>query len=338
MRSYDVGVMAAPERLLAVIELQNAIAAAALNADEVMSLVADRVPTLTGGTGGIVAVMEADELVYRAVGNLPKLPPETRVAKAETLARICIDDRAALRIDDIATDARADATSRARFASLGAKALIAVPLLYGEAAVGVIEAVGSKPFTEADVETLRLLAQIIAIALHRAYTYPRPRFDSHYDALTGLANKGSFDERILAELARNKRYGHSFSLATLKLDGLETACDRFGQAAADELLRAVATILKTHTRAIDACFRLAADELAIVMPGTSLEGAQILVERCRAHIVEVAHCDNTVTPSFGVVAAADESVDELLARALAMLTSDKQHRRRSRTNPPIKTT
>jgi len=75
-----------------------------------------------------------------------------------------------------------------------------------------------------------------------------------------------------------------------------------------------------------------------VMPGTSLEGAQILVERCRAHISEVAHCDNTVTPSFGVVAAGDESVDELLARALAVLTSDKQHRRRSRTNPPIKTT
>ena len=329
--------MAAPERLLAVIELQNAIAAAALNADEVMSLVADRVPTLTGAIGGIVAVLEGDDLVYRAVGNLPRLPPETRVAKAETLARTCIDDRAALRIDDIATDARADATARTRFTSLGAKALIAVPLLYGEAAVGVIEAVGGKPFAESDVETLRLLAQIIAIALHRAYTYPRPRFDNHYDALTGLANRRAFDDRIQAELARNKRYGHSFSLATLKLDGLETATDRFGQAAADEILRSVATILKTHTRAIDACFRLAADELAIVMPGTSLEGAQILVERCRAHIVEVAHCDNTIAPSFGVVAAADETAEELMGRVGSVLTTDKQHRRKSRTNPPIKT-
>ena len=331
--------MAAPERLLAVIELQNAIAAAAMTADEVMSIVADRVASMTGGTGGIVAVLEGDELVYRAVGNLPKLPVETRVPKAETLARACIDERTTLRVDDIATDARANATMRARFASLGAHSLLAVPLLYGEAAVGVLEVVGAKPaaFGDDDAETLRLLAQIIAIALHRAYTYPRPRFDSQHDALTGLANRRAFDDRILAELARNKRYGHSFSLATLKLDGLETASDRFGQAAADEVLRSVATILKTHTRAIDACFRLAADELAIVMPGTSLEGAQILVERCRAHIVEVAHCDNTVVPSFGVVAAADETTDELMARATAGLSSDKQQRRKTRTNPPIKT-
>ncbi len=321
---------------MAVIELQNAIAAAALNADEVMSLVADRVATVMGAAGGIVAAVEGDEIVYRAVAGSIKLPADMRVSKAEMFARACIDDRAPLRVDDLATVAP---LVRERFAVLGVASFAAVPLLYGEAAVGVLAALGAKPaaFTDDDVDTLRLLAQIIAIALHRAYTYPRPRFDNHYDALTGLANRRAFDDRIQAELARNKRYGHSFSLATLKLDGLETATDRFGQAAADEILRSVATILKTHTRAIDACFRLAADELAIVMPGTSLEGAQILVERCRAHIVEVAHCDNTIAPSFGVVAAADETAEELMGRVGSVLTTDKQHRRKSRTNPPIKT-
>ncbi len=327
--------MAAPDRLLAVIELQNAIAAAALNADEVMSLVADRVASVMGASAGLVAAVEGDEVAYRAVAGSIKLPADMRVPKAEMFARACIDERVPLRVDDLATT---DALVRERFAKLGVASFAAVPLLYGEAAVGVLAALSTKPaaFTDDDVDTLRLLAQIIAIALHRAYTYPRPRFDNHYDALTGLANRRAFDDRIQAELARNKRYGHSFSLAALKLDGLETATDRVGQAAADEVLRSVATILKTHTRAIDACFRLAADELAIVMPGTSLEGAQILVERCRAHIAEVAHCDNTIAPSFGVVAAADETADELMARVLLELTSDKQKRRKTRTNPPIK--
>ena len=304
--------MAAPERLLAVIELQNAIAAAAMNADEVMSIVADRIAALTGGSGGTVAVLEGDELVYRAVAGV-KTQVDTRVPRAGARAAKALEERAGIRDGD----------------------LIAVPLLYGEAVVGVVEAHGTKPGSD-DLEILRLLAQIIAIALHRAYTYPRPRFDSQHDALTGLANRRAFDERLLAELARNKRYGHSFSLAALKLDGLETASDRFGQAAADEVIRSVATILKTHTRAIDACFRLAADELAIVMPGTSLEGAQILVERCRAHIVELAHCDNTLAPSYGVVAAADETSEQLMARVMAGLTTDKQHRRKTRTNPPAK--
>jgi diguanylate cyclase (GGDEF)-like protein len=326
--------MTASERLLAVIELQNAIAAAAMTADEVIHIVTERAASLTGGTA-LLAVAEGDEVAYRAVAGAVKLPADMRVARAEMFARACLDDRIPLRVDDVATT---EPVVRDRFGKLGVTSFAAVPLLYGEAAVGVLATLGAKPFTDADTDTLRLLGTIVAIALHRAYTYPKPRVDNHFDALTGLANKRAFDERIQAELARNSRYGHSFSLATLKLDGLETASDRFGQAAADEVLRSVATILKTHTRAIDACFRLAADELAIVMPGTSLEGARILVERCRTHIAEVAHCDHTVSPSFGVVAAIEkESADDLLARASASLTADKQQRRKTRTNPPIKT-
>jgi diguanylate cyclase (GGDEF)-like protein len=197
-----------------------------------------------------------------------------------------------------------------------------VPLLYGENAVGAIEVASARAYTDDDIETLRLLAQIIAIALHRAYTYPRPRQDILHDALTGLGNRRAYEERIEAELARNRRYGHSFSLARLALAGLEDAGDRFGQAAADEALRELAAILKRDTRAIDACFRITADEFAIVMTGTSLEGARILVERCRTHIREARLCDGAVKASFGVVEAADETTDELAVRASAAVHAD----------------
>ena len=43
-------------------------------------------------------------------------------------------------------------------------------------------AAGLAAFSDEDVETTRLLGQIIAIALHRAYTYPRPRQDVLPDA------------------------------------------------------------------------------------------------------------------------------------------------------------
>src|SRR5262249_49474077 len=138
---------------------------------------------------------------------------------------------------------------------------------------------------------------------------------------TGLGNRRAFEERIAAELGRNKRYGHSFSLTIIDLAGLETANDRFGQAAADETLRVIANILKRHTRVIDACFRLAADELAIVMPGTSLEGAKIVADRCNAQIVDAKLCEGSITPRFGVVEAADEEADALVARASAALTA-----------------
>ena len=130
----------------------------------------------------------------------------------------------------------------------------------------------------------------------------------------GLGLMNAVAPMIATELGRNRRYGHSFSLAILELSGLESVTDRLGQAASDEVVRDIAAILKRHTRVIDACFRLAADEFAIVMPGTTLDGAKVLAERFRSQINE-ARGENIVGASFGVVAAGHESSDELIARA-----------------------
>jgi diguanylate cyclase len=308
-------------RLLAIIELQNAIAAAALNADEVMHIVAERAATLTSAGSAFVALIEGDDLVYRAVIGMGSVPlTGSRMPLGASLAGRCIVERRAMRIDHAADDAAAELGGRAGTASIAC-----VPLLYGETAVGVLEIISARAaaFSDEDTETLRLLGHTIAIALHRAYTYPRPRYDSLQDALTGLGNRRAFDERLDAELNRNRRFHHSFSLALVKLAGLETAIDRLGQAAGDEMLRRVATILKAHTRMIDGCFRIHADELAIVMPGTSLEGAQIVAERCRDHSAESRACDSAVCLGFGVVAAVvGEVTAEILARASAELAAD----------------
>ncbi|MEO8706624.1 MAG: sensor domain-containing diguanylate cyclase [Kofleriaceae bacterium] len=315
-----------PERLLSVIEVQNAIAAAGMNADEVMGIVVERASALTSATGAVVAIVEGDEVVYRAVSRPSTIALGTRLSKSASLPGRCVAERAAIKIDDAAGDSRIDVDTRSR---LGAGSLLCVPLLYGESAVGVLEVVSVRPsaFTDDDTETLRLLAQIIAIALHRAYTYPRPRYDVATDALTNLGNKRAFDERIQAELTRNRRYGHSFSLAVIDLEGVESAIDRFGQAAGDEALREVASILQKHTRVIDAGFRIAADDFAIVMPGTSREGALVVAERCRAHIRDAKLCDGSVTARVGVVEAADETADDLAGRAAAAVSADKAAQR-----------
>jgi diguanylate cyclase (GGDEF)-like protein len=273
-----------------------------------MTLVVERAGTLTGATGSVVALTEADEIVVRAAAGTARATVGNRAAKATVPAGRAINERGPVRGDDASADS------------------LSVPLLYGEAAVGYLEVTSGKPnvFGDDDAETLRLLAQIIAIALHRAYTYPKPRRDVDHDPLTGLGNRRAYEERIEAELARNRRYKHSFSLALLELGGLETAVDRMGQAAGDEAVTEIAQILKRHTRAIDACFRIAADRVSIVLPGTSLDGARILVERCRAHIVEAKPCDGAITASFGVIeAVAGENTEQITARVNAAINADK---------------
>src|ERR1051325_8181470 len=86
-------------RLLAIIELQNAVAAAAMNADEVMHIAVDRCRILLGATSAAIALVEADELVFRtAVGAMGQLAGG-RVPRTTGLAGRCIAERRALRID-----------------------------------------------------------------------------------------------------------------------------------------------------------------------------------------------------------------------------------------------
>lgn len=315
------------ERLLEIIELQNAIASMNASTDDVMRFVAERAAGLTNASGVVIAIVEGDDLVYRAAAGSTKSALGLRLSVISTFAARCIADRKPLRIDDAATDPRTDATTRARS---NVVSVLDVPILYGEHPVGVLELTGAKPaaFTEEDVETIRLLANIVAIGLHKAHSYPRARTDTSHDAITGLENRRAFEERVQTELGRSRRYGQAFSLAVLDLEGFTTAADRFGQATADQILREIATILKGHTRVIDTCFRLGGDEFAIVMPGTPLEGARILAERCRATIAEAKLCESAIKGSFGVVESVDETIpDALMTRAAAALSADKDARR-----------
>jgi diguanylate cyclase (GGDEF)-like protein len=294
-----------PDRLLAIIELQNVIAAAGMNADEVMRVVADRAENLTAGTGAMVGLVEGDDVVCRSAAGGAKHMLGLRMSPSSAAGR-CVADRRPLRSDDT----------------------LYVPLLHGAHAVGVVgaTAVQAAQFGDDDIGTLKLLAEIVAIALHRTRAYPRARPDNLHDSLTGLLNRRAFQERVTVELARRSRYGQSFSLAMLDLDGFNTANDRFGEAAGDELLRSIATILNTHTRVMDACFRLGGDEFAIVMPGTALDGARTLGERCRQYIADAGLCEGTVTASLGIVEAGEETIEQLNERIDQALRDDKQAR------------
>jgi diguanylate cyclase (GGDEF)-like protein len=298
-----------PQRLLSIIELQNVIAAAAFNTDEIMRLVAERAVGLVDGASATVELVEGDDVVCRASSGATNQLGLRRSQKS-TFSGRCVTERKPIRSGD------------------GHQ--ICVPLIHGEHVVGVLAALRtSGEFAPEDTEVMRLLAQIIAIPLHKTRSFPRPRYDNTHDALTGLLNRRAFEERVGVELARHRRYQQSFSLALLDLDGFNTANDRFGEAAGDELLRTIGTILGKHTRVMDACFRLGGDEFAIVMPGTAYDGARIVVERCRTHIAEANLLEGTVTASVGIVEAteSDESIESLTARVDAALRADKASRK-----------
>jgi len=109
---------------------------------------------------------------------------------------------------------------------------------------------------------------------------------SSEDGLTGLQNRRMIFERLRHEIERVKRYNAELSLIFCDLDYFKEINDTYGHKAGDEVLKTIADILTRSVRTSDVVGRYGGDEFLIVLPQTSLKGAQELAERIRFSVQE----------------------------------------------------
>ena len=124
------------------------------------------------------------------------------------------------------------------------------------------------------------------------------------DPLTGLSNRRALFDQFSYELARSRRSGGSVSVCIMDLDHFKQINDRYGHGAGDRVLERVAEILKGSLRETDRVGRIGGEEFMLLMPETDLNGAALVVERCRKGIeaqrISLADAWISVTASFGV--------------------------------------
>ena len=106
------------------------------------------------------------------------------------------------------------------------------------------------------------------------------------DALTGLNNRGEFQRQLKEEEERSRRYNRSFSLLILDIDHFKTVNDSYGHQAGDEVLCALAARLREQSRPVDHAARYGGDELVVILPETTNEGALAFAERLRTSIAD----------------------------------------------------
>jgi diguanylate cyclase (GGDEF)-like protein len=132
---------------------------------------------------------------------------------------------------------------------------------------------------------LRKMAVQGAPALEAARLHERVKELAATDALTGVANRRSFLDRIVAELARSHRSGRPLSVALLDLNGFKGINDGYGHGVGDEALVRVAQVLTARMRATDLLARLGGDEFAVLFPETPAEEAErVLARLCAGEI------------------------------------------------------
>jgi diguanylate cyclase (GGDEF)-like protein len=115
------------------------------------------------------------------------------------------------------------------------------------------------------------------------------------DSLTRLGNRRAFEEALEREISRVNRRSVPLSLLLADVNGFKRINDAFGHPFGDDCLRRVAEALKLTVRGEDLCFRWGGDEFAVLLPETSLEGAQEVRERLLA-TVRAARLGPAATP------------------------------------------
>ena len=101
---------------------------------------------------------------------------------------------------------------------------------------------------------------------------------AYHDALTGLANRFEFEQQLRNAL-ETTAHGHCHALLYVDLDQFKIINDTCGHVAGDELLRQVATLLKTPIRGADTLARLGGDEFGVLLRDCSPDHAQRIGER-----------------------------------------------------------
>ncbi len=124
------------------------------------------------------------------------------------------------------------------------------------------------------------------------------------DGLTGIANRRSFDERLLEEWARAYREHTCLSLLMLDLDHFKTYNDEYGHPAGDECLRAIARILAAEANRItDFAARYGGEEFVMLLPNTDATGCARIAERILREIRDAGLPHKLNSPSCIVTAS-----------------------------------
>lgn len=205
-------------------------------------------------------------------------------------------------------------------------------LVTGPADIPVSQVVVGHKTPDGRLEFLSTIARDIS---ERKKLEDQLRHIASHDGLTGLINRGRFEEVSKRHLEFSRANGKKAALLVLDLDGFKDVNDTMGHQVGDRVLIEVAHAVQGVLRVRDRNFaRLGGDEFAVVIADATVEDAQIVMDRIRAAVrsvrVEAGGRVANVDASIGAAVFPDEgtTLSELLAAADSRMYETKHRRAR----------
>jgi diguanylate cyclase (GGDEF)-like protein len=190
---------------------------------------------------------------------------------------------------------------------------------------------GGAPLDEGERRLLESVAAQAALAIANARLHQEMVRLSQSDGITGVANRRSLFARLDLELDRSRRFRHGMAIALIDVDRFRRYSEAFGPAAADAILRQVASLLAGAVRRIDVVARYLGEEFAVLIAHADRAAALEIAEKLRASVdaAAIPHGASEagrVTISVGVAVFPDDGEDlpELVDAADSALFAAKQ--------------
>lgn len=171
----------------------------------------------------------------------------------------------------------------------------------------------------------------------------RTRREAHTDALSGVANRKAFDDKLTLLFGYHRRDGMQFALMLADLDRFKWINDTFGHQSGDRVIAELGRLLGHCVREGDFVARYGGDEFAVLLPQCDAESALKVADRVRGGVARanfgVASREQTaVTVSVGLaLVRAGDSPEILFRRADEALYASKNGGRnqvRCHNDPP----
>jgi diguanylate cyclase (GGDEF)-like protein len=151
----------------------------------------------------------------------------------------------------------------------------------------------------------------------------------HIDFVTGVNNTRFFNEVVTSEIERADRHQLPLTILCIDIDRFRQVNDTYGHVAGNDVLKAVADLVRSSVRRTDLVFRSGGDEFTVLLAGTGLEGGSRVAEYIRHSIAtsELLAAAGQITVT---VAACEYELGEsrraFLARAEKALSRAKRDR------------
>ncbi|MDO9042808.1 MAG: GGDEF domain-containing protein [Desulfocapsaceae bacterium] len=138
---------------------------------------------------------------------------------------------------------------------------------------------GGRALDAGEIDLINESLLVLSESLRRALEYEELFESARRDALTGLANRRVFDERIKSMMDSARRSGRPLTMASMDLDRFKQINDNMGHQRGDQVLQQVAVVMAEAVRSTDLLVRMGGDEFLLVMDDTDQKSARILAER-----------------------------------------------------------